>query len=85
MTLAEEMRNSVSIERDHPNFRESVRESLLNRGKWSIICDTHITKIMNYAVPFKYWSSIEEFARREGLRAIEYRNPYGVRCIRITM
>lgn len=85
MTIAEELRQKINVERDIPNLSENVKNSIQQRGKWSVICDTHITKILPYALPYKYWQPLTEWAQGQGLRVSEKRNPYGVRSIVFTL
>ena len=85
MVIAEELRQEINVEREIPNLRENVKNSIRQRGKWSVICDTHISKIQPYAIPFKYWRPLTEWAQGQGLCVSEKRNPYGVRYIVFTL
>ena len=55
------------------------------RGMFSIICDTHVGDITKFAIPYKYNSALQEWARQEGLNVETVYNNYGVKHIRITL
>jgi hypothetical protein len=83
-TIAEQLRQTINVERDLPWLRQDVLRDLQGRGKWYAICDTHNHDVKNYAIPAKYFTPVCEWARREGLHAEAHYNGYGVRGIVIT-
>ena len=88
MTLAEQLRveKSSSIHTDMPWLKEEVVKAIRDRGEWSIICDKHVRDISkNFSAPYKYWSPIEEWARKEGFRVYPKYNSYGVKSICISL
>ncbi len=86
MTLAEQLRNEINIHEVMPWLKEDVMKSIRNNGRYSRICDKHINEIKrNFAFPFKYYTHIEDWARKEGFNVYSKYNSYGVRSIVITL
>ena len=86
MTLAEQLRNEFNIHEVMPWLKEDVIRELRGSGRYCRICDNHVREIeRNFSFPFKYYTHIEDWARKEGLNVhIEY-NYYGVKHIVITL
>lgn len=86
MTIAEQLRNEINIHQVMPWLKEDVTNSIRNCGYFSRICDKHINKITRKSsFPLKYYTPIEEWARKEGLKVYSTYNSYGVRSLKITL
>ena len=86
MTLAEQLRNEINVERDLPWLREEVMKHIKGSGQWCVICDTHINSVSkNFSLPNKYFVPVSEWARKEGLSVQTVYNGYGVKHIKITL
>ncbi len=85
MSLAEQLRNEINIHEVMPWLKEETIKHIRWDGKFAMICDTHINEIKKWAVPFKYYSPIQEWARSEGFKVFSEYNSYGVRSIVITL
>ena len=86
MTLAEQLRNEMNIHEVMPWLKEDVVKEIRSMGYYSRICDTHIRGISrNSSFPFKYYTNVEKWARKEGFNVQSEYNSYGVRYIVITL
>lgn len=85
MTIAEQLKNEINLQKDIPWLKEEVMSQIRGRGMFSIICDTHIRDVTKFSLPYKYNSSIQDWARQEGLNVETAYNNYGVKHIRITL
>ena len=86
MTLAEQIRNQIDVEKDLPWLREDVLQDIKVNGRWRVICDNHIQEIREgWSLPNKYFTPVSEWANKEGLRAHATYNGYGVRSLELTL
>jgi hypothetical protein len=85
MTLAEQLRQEVDITKELPWLKEEVVKQIRQRGKFSIICDTHINSADSFSIPYKYWTPIEKWARSEGFSVYGSHNSYGVKRLNIEL
>lgn len=86
MTLAEQLRNEINIHEVMPWLKEDVVKSIRYNGKYSRICDNHVREITrNFSFPYKYYTHIETWARKEGFNVNSTYNSYGVRSICISL
>ena len=85
MTIAEQLKSEINLQKDIPWLKDEVMKQIRNRGMFSIICDTHVGDITKFAIPYKYNSALQEWARQEGLNVEIVYNNYGVKHIRITL
>lgn len=85
MTIAEQLKSEINLQKDIPWLKDEVMKQIRNRGMFSIICDTHINDIDSYSLPYKYNSAVQSWARQEGLNVETAYNNYGVKHIRITL
>lgn len=86
MTLAEQIRSQIDLQKELPWLKNDVANAIKACGEYCIICDTHIDKITRgWAVPNKYYAPICEWARKEGLSTRPVHNSYGVKHIEITL
>lgn len=86
MTLAEQLRNEMNIHEVMPWLKEDVVKSIRSNGRYSRICDKHVREITrNFSFPYKYYTHIEEWARKEGFKVYPTFNSYGVRSICISL
>ena len=86
MTLAEQIRNQIDVEKELPWLREDVLQDIKVNGRWSVICDTHIQEIKEgWALPNKYFTPVSEWAHKEGLKAYATYNNYGVKSLELTL
>ena len=83
ITLADEIRKSYRL--TDKFIEETIVPPLKKCGRAFIICDHHIGEICNYAIPFRYGNSLEEWARNNGFNVRHYCNSYGVKHIEITI
>ena len=79
------MRNEVDVLKEIPWLKEEVVKDIRNRGEFCIICDHHICDISKFSIPYKYWTPIKEWARKEGFRVCCECNSYGVRHLVIRL
>lgn len=85
MTIAEQLKNEINLQKDIPWLKDEVMKQIRNRGMFSIICDTHVRDITKFAIPYKYNSALQDWARQEGLNVETVYNNYGVKHIKITL
>lgn len=85
MTIAEQLKNEINLQKDIPWLKEEVMSQIRDRGMFSIICDTHIRDITKFSLSYKYNSALQDWARQEGLNVETAYNNYGVKHIRITL
>lgn len=83
--LADLLRNEIDIHKELPWLQEEVVKRIKSNGVFSIICDTHVNDISTYSLPFKYWSPVETWARKEGFNTDCKYNNYGVKHLIITL
>lgn len=85
MTLAEQLRQEVDITKELPWLKEEVVKQIRQSGKFSIICDTHISRADSFSIPYKYWTPIEKWATSEGFSVYCSHNSYGVKRLNIEL
>ena len=86
MGLAEQLKNEVNVLNELPWLKEGVINGIKNYGRYRLICDTHISKPnRNFSVPYKYWTPISDWARKEGFRVSADYNSYGVKHLVIEL
>jgi len=85
MTLAEQLRAEVNIIKDIPWLQDAVADRIRNEGEFCIICDKHIHDISRTAIPYKYWNSVEQWAKEEGFVVGERYNSHGVKYLTIRL
>ena len=86
MNLAEQLKSQMDIHKEIPWLKDSVISQIKNRGEYGIICDTHIREInARFAIPYRYWKPIEEWARSEGFSVYFRYNSYGVKHLCISL
>lgn len=85
-TIAEQIKNSINIEKEIPKLRDIVINRIKNLGEYSVVCDTHIKDTdPEWAIQYKYWTPICEWAEKEGLHTHTSFNNYGVKYLTITL
>lgn len=86
MTIAEQLRNEINVTKELPWLAGTVTNSIRHGGRYTIICDTHISEIKkDWCLPNKYFTPVCEWARKEGLNARPVYNSYGVKHIEISL
>ena len=88
MSLADELRSQISMNdifKAIPNLKNDISMSIRGMGEYSIICGSHIDRIKSSAIPLKYKSVFENWARNEGFVVRNSYNGYGVMYIDLTL
>ena len=85
MTIAEQLKSEIDLQKDIPWLKEEIMSQIRSGGMFSIICDTHVRDTTKFAIPYKYNSALQDWARQEGLNVETVYNNYGVKHIRITL
>ena len=84
--MQNKLKKEIDIEKEIPNLRECVTSSIKNFGEYCVICDTHIRDISpRFSIPYRYWTPICDWARKEGLYVSTHYNSYGVKHLVITL
>lgn len=82
MSLADEIRSNFVLP---TSFFDHITELLKASGRASVICDTHISEVKSYAIPYAYGKSLEDWGRKNGFSVGHSNNCYGVRHIDISI
>ena len=85
MTIAEQLKSEINLQKDIPWLKDEVMDQIRGIGMFNIICDTHVRDITKFALPYKYNSAIQSWAIQEGFNVETVYNNYGVKHIRITL
>ena len=86
MNLAEQLKQEIDVHKEMPWLKDSVISHIRNSGEYCIICDTHIYNIRkDFAIPYRYWKPIEDWARKEGFNVYCSCNSYGVKHLFISL
>lgn len=86
-TLADILRRESSNQllKDIEWLPEEVAKEIRGCGRFTIICDKHISKISKSSIPYKYDYPVREWARSQGFNVSTIHNSYGVAIICITL